>query len=68
MYQIKVLKSGPKLKQKNSSLAKDKAIATIVNQHQCGSITSRQLLTKYMEKASDHCLPHALRRFDYLLQ
>ena len=68
MYQINVLKSGPKLKQKKSSISKDKAIKTIVQQHAQGLISTRELLTKYIEKTSDHCLSRSLRHIDYLIQ
>ena len=66
LYQIENLNSSPKRKS-NAAIQNDRAIATIINQHKKGKITSRELLTKYMNLTSEHSLPKDLRRIDHVL-
>ena len=47
MYQIEHLGSDPKTKTK-LALKKDQAITTIINQHKSNQISTRQLLTQYI--------------------
>ena len=68
LFQIKVLNSEPKTKQKKSSIQKDAAITKIISQHGRGEITHRQLLDKYINLTSEHALLRQLRHIDYLLQ